>query len=163
MKKLIRLQEKDIHTIVKKVIKEQEEISVQERGMKNPTEGIFVIKKWKKRDGEIIRKVFIEYKFETPGGPGGYQTSTKYLPLCETMVGEGHEIVFDNIFFPTRPAGAKMLLPNFHTGDPREECVELSDINYVSKSQYKPPTPPETEDEWWNNEINDRYEENAKD
>jgi len=169
MKKLIRLREKDIHTIVKKVIKEQEEISVQERGMKNPTEGIFVIKKWKKRDGEIIRKVFIEYNESRSGGPGGQTTTKKYLPLCETMVGEGHEIVFDNIFIPPQPTTIgkwslnKMNVTPYHIGDPREECVELSDINYVSKSQYKPPTPPETEDKWWENEITDREEENAKD
>ena len=39
MKKLIRLNQQDIHKIVKKVIKEQEEISLQERGMKSPTPG----------------------------------------------------------------------------------------------------------------------------
>ena len=170
MKKLIRLHQQDIHKIVKKDIKEQEEISVQERGMKRPTPGKFIIKKWRKRDGETIRKVFIEYKFKTPGGPGGQTTHQKYLPLCETMVGVGHEIMFDNVFIPDNIHGDYPLVygenpirVNFHDGDPREECIELSDINYVSLSDYTPPPAPETEDRWWENEITDEDETESPD
>jgi hypothetical protein len=45
----------------------------------------------------------------------------------------------------------------FHTGDPREKCVSVNDINYVSLSEYNPTTSnsEKTEDDWWNNEITD--------
>ena len=174
MKKIIKLKEKDLHKIVKRVISEENmypdntpETNLQEKGMTNPTECKFIIKKWKKRNGETIRKAFIKYKFDTPGGIGGSTTHHKLLPLCETMVGVDHEIMFDNVFIPDNIHGDEEYLVygdnpirvNFHTGDPREECIELSDINYVSLSEYRNLNPPiEPEDNWWDNEIADDNE-----
>ena len=165
MKKIIKLKEKDLHKIVKRVISEENETNLQEKGMSNPTEGKFIIKKWKKRNGETIRKAFIKYKFVTAGGIDGSTTHHKLLPLCETMVGVDHEIMFDNVFIPDNIHGGdhevygnNPIRVKFHTGDPREECIELSGINYVSLSEYTPPAPIEPEDNWWDNEITDDNE-----
>jgi len=52
MKKLIKIKEKDLHKIVKRVITEEKKFHV----MDNPTEGKFIIKKWKKRNNPKIRR-----------------------------------------------------------------------------------------------------------
>jgi len=166
MKKLIRLHQQDIHKIVKKVIKEQEEISLQERGMKRPTPGKFIYKKWRKRDGEIVVKAFIEYEYSFwTGRPGSEQDKIevkKYLPLCGNAdVGINQEIMFDNIFIPFKPiVGVNKESGDFHTGSPKEKCIPIEDVNYVSLSEYTPPSSPEKEDEdrWWENEITDEMD-----
>lgn len=162
MKKLIKLKEKDLHKIVKRVISEQNEASLQEKGMSKPTEGKFISEKYKKRNGEIIEKFFIEYDFSYWGGrPGGvqnHQTVKKYLPVCVegSNVTLNQEIMFDNIFMPFKPLVYGSNKPDaggFHTGDPREKCVPVNNINYVSLSEYTPPAPEEPEDDWWNNKL----------
>ena len=171
MKKLIRLNQQDIHKIVKKVIKEQEEISLQERGMKSPTPGKFIYKKWRKRDGEIVVKAFIEYEYSFwTGRPGSEQDKIevkKYLPLCGNAdVGINQEIMFDNIFIPFKPiVGVNKESGDFHTGSPKEKCIPIEDVNYVSLSEYTPPSSPEKEDEdrWWENEITDEDETESPD
>jgi len=154
MKKLIKIKEKDLHKIVKRVITEEKKFHV----MDNPTEGKFIIKKWKKRDGEVITKAFIEYEYEYwTGTPGEYQTKdkiTKYLPLCEHNIVVGKEIKFDNDFVPY--IGPSQNIKTFHNGDPREDCINLNDVTYTDLSEYgPPPSEEEPEDNWWNNEITD--------
>jgi len=165
MKKIIKLKEKDLHKIVKRVISEQNETSLQEKGMSKPTEGKIIRKRYNKRDGETIEKFFIEYDHTywdgRPGGPQNKTSEKKYLPLCEAggNITINQEIMFDNIFIPYKPFAntTKVASGVFHTGDPREKCVSVNDINYVSLSEYNPTTSnsEKTEDDWWNNEITD--------
>jgi hypothetical protein len=165
MKNIIKLKEKDLHKIVKRVISEQNETSLQEKGMSKPTEGKIIRKRYSKRDGSSIDKFFIEYDHTYwDGRPGGQQNKTsekKYLPLCEVggNITINQEIMFDNIFMPFKPFANTTMSKSgdFHTGDPREKCVSVNDINYVSLSEYNPTTSntEKTEDDWWNNEITD--------
>jgi len=165
MKKIIKLKEKDLHKIVKRVISEQNETSLQEKGMSKPTEGKIIRKRYNKRDGGSIEKFFIEYDHTywdgRPGGPQNKTSEKKYLPLCEVggNITINQEIMFDNIFMPYKPFVNTTMSRSgdFHTGDPREKCVSVNDINYVSLSEYTPTTSnsEKTEDDWWNNEITD--------
>ena len=162
MKNIIKLKEKDLHKIVKRVISEQNETSLQEKGMSKPTEGKIIRKRYSKRDGGSIDKFFIEYNHTywegTPGGAQNKTSEKKYLPLCEVggSITINQEIMFDNIFMPFKSL-TNNRSGDFHTGDPREKCVSVNAINYVSLSEYTPTTSniEKTEDDWWNNEITD--------
>ena len=168
MKKIIKLKEKDLHKIVKRVISEENETNLQEKGMSKPTEGKIIRKRYNKRDGGTIERFFIEYDHTywdgRPGGQQSKKSEKKYLPLCEVggNITINQEIMFDNIFIPFKPfaygINKNPISSDFHSGDPREKCIPVNDINYVSLSEYTPPTPIEPEDNWWDNEIADDNE-----
>ena len=163
MKKIIKLKEKDLHKIVKRVISEENETNLQEKGMSKPTEGKIIRKRYNKRDGENIVKHFIFFETEPfiPIGSCGPPDSPdfdacvsrmdkNYILLCDTSTELlNQKIVFDLMI------GVKNSTNEL---DPMVECTSLDEMNYVSLSEYTPPTPIEPEDDWWNNEIADDNE-----
>jgi len=146
MKKLIKLKEKDIHKIVKKVIKEDNSIVDTPR----KAVGNIVRKIYQKKNGEKVIKYFFEG--ETPRVPPtdgtiGFKPGVNEfrILLCGVTDNLSHLINDPNGLVSIEMPISFSSLPNGRCTSP----IELRMKVYIA------PEKEEEVDDWWNNEITD--------
>jgi len=150
MKKLIKLTEKDLHKIVKRVIKENSSFRpIDGSGKMNNVVGNLHRKIYQKKNGEKVIKYF--FVGETPGG-GGFPPSPNIpklykIVLCGVPDNLAHLINNPNGLVSIQWAG--MGTPG--GSKPNDPCT--SPIELQMKEHIQPEK--EEVDDWWNNEITD--------
>jgi len=138
MKKLIKLKEKDLHKIVKRVIKENSSFRpIDGSGMINNDVGRIIKKTFQKRDGEIITKYF----YVSQKNPDFKIVLCGIFEEFSHLVNNPNRLVSIQWTGMGTPGGS-------HPNSPCTSPVELQMKVYVEPEK-------EDVDDWWNNEITD--------